>query len=111
MEAISIKNSIEMDLHLSPGQKGQARAFQMMLEHHLYWLILIERWVSKQGQFMWDIFQPKFWWSRFCMKRTIGSTVSKMKVMSASLQHRPENVVRALREDLQSVEDFLQHKV
>ena len=45
-----------MDSHLSTKQRASARALTLTLEHHLYWLILIFRWVHEEGRFMRNVF-------------------------------------------------------
>ena len=53
---ISQSKSIEMDTHFSTKQRAAARALTLTLEHHLYWLILIFRWVHEEGRFMQNVF-------------------------------------------------------
>ena len=42
-----------MDAHLTMPEKSISRSFQIMLESHFYWLILVRRWVHLEGQFAW----------------------------------------------------------
>lgn len=41
--------SIDFDRGLTEAQKGQAWAIEKMLEDHLYWLIVHERWLDRQN--------------------------------------------------------------
>ena len=49
IEAISIKNSINMNMHLDLEQLAVARLFQRMFENHFHWLILVKRWIHDNG--------------------------------------------------------------
>ena len=81
---ISRLNDIDMDIHLSSKQKASARALTLTLEHHLYWLILILRWVYEDGQFMRNVFPCRnedSLMSRakaFFMRRRISSVAAKV---------------------------------
>ena len=45
----------KLDAHLDAGQRAIARAFQSMLEEHLYFGLLFLRWVTDDG---WTVFEP-----------------------------------------------------
>ena len=53
---ISKLYNLNMASQLSLGDQAVARSFQMMMEFHFYWLILVSRWVHEKGQFMWVCF-------------------------------------------------------
>jgi hypothetical protein len=53
ISAISTKTNADMDSHLTLEQKAVGRSLQAMLEHHLYWTILMDRWVYGKGCFVW----------------------------------------------------------
>ena len=122
---LSIKHDIDMDLHLNEGQKAIGRTFEKMLEHHLYHLILIQRWTYDQGQHFKRTFFPqalqKGWCSNWLLYKTVSAVSSRMEAMSyfhglvATGQQQPQHigrdkVMQSIREDLQCVEDFLQNK-
>lgn len=113
IRAISIKNGIEMDSCLSPSERAVSRSIQMMLEHHLYWLILVERWRrhhnDEEGQLVW-LMAPlsSTWFSTFLVRRAASSVASKIEAMSSLLSN--EEVEGGIRGDLQALEDFLDNK-
>lgn len=116
IRAISIKNGIEMDSCLSPSERAVSRSIQMMLEHHLYWLILVERWRCRQhheqGQLVWlmaPLSSSSFsWFSTFLVRRAASSVASKIEAMSSLLSN--EEVERGIRGDLRALDDFLENK-
>ena len=107
-----------MDMHLSPEQRAVAGLFQRMLEHHLYWLILVKRWIHDNGQFMWALLPLRQfpWWKRVFMRQSIQSVVAKMEATLGrrrgghKARQKQADVDRAVLEDIGTVEIFLRNK-
>lgn len=115
--AISIKNGIGMDLHLRPSEKATARAFQIMLEHRLYWLVLLDRWLHQGGQFMQDalLSSSKGWLPRLFSRWSLANVSAKMKAMAmaqgyGSAYLDKDKVAKDVFNELTLIEDFLHNK-
>jgi glutathione S-transferase len=44
IEHLTAKHGVQLDARLTPAQRAIATAFQSMLEEHLYWVVVYERW-------------------------------------------------------------------
>ena len=111
IRAISRKNDIDMDLHLRPEQRAMSTMLDRMLNHHLYYLILIDRWVLNRGHFAWNLFPAPLktnWLSKWLLRQTLNSVADKIEDMSQYYEH--EKLVQGTLQDVQCVEDFLQNK-
>jgi glutathione S-transferase len=55
VDHLEAARSDKLDAHLTAGERAVARAFQSMLEEHLYFGVLFMRWATDDG---WMVFEP-----------------------------------------------------
>jgi len=79
IEHLSKKYSIDLDRHLSPGQKATARAFDRLLSDHLYWAGFIQpRWADDAG---WAQVKPVFFGGLPPLVRNVVAAVVRRKTL------------------------------
>ncbi|XP_052252395.1 failed axon connections homolog isoform X1 [Dreissena polymorpha] len=106
MEYLSEKCQVDLDKHLSDHQKALGRAIRVLAEDHMYWLVLLERWVYHRAEtkaekltklpslFVWEI----------------GRRTNNQAHAQGLGRHTQPEVERLLREDLKAISDFLGDK-
>ncbi len=102
-----------LDAHLSPEEIATAKAFQRLLEEHLYWVTMFTRWgyteqnwqVNKQAIF--DVLPP--------VVRDMAAWVYRHRINSQIRghgigRHTPEEVFELGKEDIDALANFLGDK-
>ncbi len=111
IEYLKKHNSVTLDNHLSLVDRAVAHAFEKMLEEHLYWALLYNRWVDENW--------PKTREAIFSTLPTLLKTVIPMlaqKNIKTGLdghgmgRHSREEIYEMANQDLKAVVDFLEDK-
>ncbi|MGH8548034.1 MAG: glutathione S-transferase family protein [Methylococcales bacterium] len=98
-----------IDAHLSPEQRGKGLALTRMLEEHLYWAIVYERWIDPLN---WRKVSAQFFGG---LPPVIGSIVPVIAQASVKRtlhgqglgRHRPEEIQTLAADDIRAVSDLL----
>lgn len=102
IEYLNRRLGIDLDKKFTDREKGQARAFQKMLEENTYWTLVLDRWVFNKKYPVREVFKiPFYLW--FLMKRNI----TNMAYAAGMGRHMQEEVYHIMDLDLKALSDFL----
>ncbi|MGH8476863.1 MAG: glutathione S-transferase family protein [Methylococcales bacterium] len=101
-----------IDAHLSPEQHATGLALTRMLEEHLYWAIVYERWIDPSN---WKKIRSQFFGGMPPVIRSVVPMIARNKVKSALHQqglgrHSAEEIKTLADEDIRAVSDLLAGK-
>lgn len=102
-----------LDAHLSTEEKGVARAFQRLLEEHLYWVTMYTRWQGDEAN--WQVNRRAIFGVLPPFLRDVAATAYRYRIKGQILGHglgrHPEDEVFTLgREDIDALSIFLGDK-
>jgi len=103
-------HGVDLDQHLSPGQKATAHALGRMLDEHTYWCLLHFRWVDERN---WEQFtRPAFFDSLPFLQRKLlpgilRKGLKKNVVAQGIGRHSPEEIAQLGIRDYQCLVDVL----
>lgn len=111
IEYLSDRYGINMDAHLSIEQKAIAHSFSKMIDEHLYWAILYNRWIDDNWSKVKEVFFAT-------LPPLIRSVVPNMiqKKMQQDLhgqgmgRHSREEIYHFANQDLKALSDYLGDK-
>lgn len=103
--------SINIDLHLSLSDRAVALAFERMLDEHLYWALLYNRWVDDN----WVKTKEAFFSTLPVVLKGIVPAVAQKNIKSeldghGMGRHSREEVYERANQDLKALTDFLGDK-
>lgn len=105
MANLSKQFDVDLNRSLSKEQRATARAFQKMVDEHMYWLVLLERWVFHRGESSKTLTKlPSI------LVWEIGRRTRNMAHAHGVGRHAPEDVDLLLEEDLTALSEFLGEK-
>ncbi|MGH8553040.1 MAG: glutathione S-transferase family protein, partial [Methylococcales bacterium] len=101
-----------IDAELSPEQKAGALALTRMLEEHLYWAIVFERWIDPSN---WERIRAQFFGGMPPVIRSVVPVLARIKVKSTLNgqglgRHSAEEIHALAADDIQAVSDSLGHR-
>ncbi|KAK6187009.1 hypothetical protein SNE40_006262 [Patella caerulea] len=105
IEFINDKYKIDLNSHLTPSERGIARAFQKMAEENLYWCVALHRWVYDNKDWMRDVVGvPKlFVW-------IVGRKIKSEADGQGIGRHSYDEMIRIEEADIKAMSDFLDDK-
>lgn len=92
--------------HLTDAERAIGRAFQIMAEEHLYWVVVLWRWVYTKGKTLWAI-QMNF---PAALRYVMPIVVRKMKGQASAQgmgRHSQEEVIEMGMKDLRAMSAYL----
>ncbi|KAK6187004.1 hypothetical protein SNE40_006258 [Patella caerulea] len=105
IEFLNEKLNIDLNSHLTPSERGIARAFQKMAEENLYWCVVLHRWIYDNRDWIMKLVGvPKImaWLPvRLVKKQTEAQGIGR---------HSYEEMVRIEEGDLRAMSEFLDTK-
>ncbi|MDW5415786.1 glutathione S-transferase family protein [Iodobacter sp. CM08] len=103
---------IDFDAALSPSERGIAWAFEKMLEEHLYYISLKDRWANDEnfakGPGM--IFKHIPWPIRGLVIRQVRQKMNRKLQIQGIALHKESDIIKLAKKDLDSLADFLADK-
>ncbi|KAH9494841.1 hypothetical protein Btru_017946 [Bulinus truncatus] len=106
IEYLNKKLGIDHNKHLSKEEKSIAKAFQVMVDEHLYWTLVLFRWVFNKEQ---EIVK-KYVVRSPLMRLIVNRLVKKQTYEQGVGRHSCEEVRHILMTDLQALADYLGDK-
>ncbi|WP_250656384.1 glutathione S-transferase family protein [Alkalimarinus coralli] len=105
------QNSIQIDDHLSPADRAVALAFERMMDEHLYWAILYNRWVDDN----WVKTKDAFFSTLPTLVRGIVPVVAQKNIKNeldghGMGRHSRDEIYEFANRDLKAISDFLGDK-
>jgi len=102
----------KVDAHLTHEQKSVALAFQRMVEEHLYWVLVYNRWVDADGwastKDTYFSFMPKL------IRKIVPELIRKSMIKAVNNQglgrHRKEEIYQMGCDDIKAIAEFLGNK-
>ncbi|WP_373975174.1 glutathione S-transferase family protein [Chitinibacter sp. SCUT-21] len=106
------KYQLDLNAWLSEAEQAVAWAFEKMLEEHLYWTVLYERWVKernfKLGPYRYFRFLP--WPLRDIVPKMVRRKLKKSLIAQGIGRHNEADILRLAKKDLDAIDDFLADK-
>lgn len=98
-----------IDAHLSPEQRATGLALTRMLEEHLYWAIVYERWITPLN---WRKISAQFFGGMSPVIRSIVPMIARASVKRTLYgqglgRHLPEEIQTLADDDIRAVSDLL----
>ncbi|KAL4218351.1 hypothetical protein ACF0H5_023088 [Mactra antiquata] len=106
MAYLNEKLEINLNKNLTPEQKAIARAFQKLVDEHMYWTVLMERWVFRRS----DTIKAKLSKLPSIVLWEIGRRTKNMAHAHGIGRHSQPEMEKILLEDLTAISDFLGDK-
>jgi glutathione S-transferase len=102
-----------LDMHLTEEEKGIARAFQRLLEEHLYWVGMLSRWNDTEQN--WQTNKQAIFGGLPPIARDLAAWIYRRRINSQIVGHglgrlSSEEAFELGRQDLDSLSDFLGDK-
>ena len=102
---------INMDSHLSLADRAVARAFEKMLEEHLYWALIYNRWVDEN----WNKVRDVCFSTLPALIRSIVPALAQKNMKDALDgngigRHSRDEIYEMANKDLKAITDFLADK-
>lgn len=103
----------KLDDHLRPEELGIAKAFQRLLEEHLYWIRMISRWCYTEEN--WQINKQAIFSVLPPIIRDVAAAIYRKRIKSQILGHgigrlTLEEAFELAREDIHNLANFLGNK-
>lgn len=106
MELLARKFHKDCSAHLSTEEQAIARAFQIMAEEHLYWGLLLWRWIYTKGRTLWQI-QPNIP-KGFSLMMPLAIKKLKGDAYGQGMgRHAEADVIEMSVKDLRAISNFL----
>lgn len=106
------KYGLTLNAHLSAAQLASAWAFEKMLEDHLYWAMLYERWINEanfqRGPKTYFRFLP--WPLRELIPALVRRKIRRSLQAQGMGRHHAAERLRLAQQDLDALSDFLADK-
>lgn len=106
LELLASKFGKDFSSHLTEAERAIGRAFQIMAEEHLYWVVVLWRWVYTKGKTLWAI-QMNF---PAALRYVMPIVVRKMKGQASAQgmgRHSQEEVIEMGMKDLRAMSAYL----
>ena len=102
-----------LDAHLSPQERNIAKAFQRLLEEHLYWVTMFSRWGYGEGN--WQTNKQAIFGAMPPVLRDLAAAAYRIRINSQIRghglgRHTAEEVFELGREDIDALAHFLGDK-
>ena len=106
------KHGIDLDQGLTDKQRAEALALQVMLEEHLYWVIVYSRWIDDTN---WPTIRDLFFGNMPFFIRPLITNMARKSVVKALHghgigRHTPEEIYDFGKRDVKAVADYLGDK-
>ncbi|QLI80151.1 glutathione S-transferase family protein [Chitinibacter fontanus] len=106
------KYALTLNAHLSAAQLAIAWAFEKMMEDHLYWAMLYERWINEanfqRGPKTYFRFLP--WPLRELIPTLVRRKIGRSLQAQGMGRHQSAERIRLAQQDLDALADFLADK-
>ncbi|XP_067666077.1 failed axon connections homolog [Haliotis asinina] len=103
IEFLNKKLGVDLNRDLSPADRGVAQAMQVMVEEHMYWLLVLFRWVYDNDK---SLLMKTFKWGAFLLW-LVRRNVKKQTWSQGLGRHTEEEGTGMFKNDLQSLSDFI----
>ena len=116
VERLSKELGKDLDAGLGPAERAVSHAFRRMLKEHLYWVMVVDRWVDDQNWVTYGPWITKLFFSPLPpdQQQAYAAGVRQQMIAQAQAQgmgrHSLEEVARLGRADLQALSDYLGDK-
>lgn len=102
-----------LDAHLSPAERACGKAFERMIEEHLYWVTMFSRW--SHGDANWQVNKAAIFSVLPPIARDLAAALYRVKIRSQLRGHGlsklpTDEIFRLGREDVDALADFLGDK-
>jgi len=98
--------NVDLDQKLSESERGTSRAFKILCEEHLYWVMIQTRWVDNFSVLLKEYKIPL----GAILGRFIRSGILKQLYFSGMGRHSPSEIQQMGIEDIQSIAQYLGNK-
>ena len=92
--------------HLSAEEKAVARAFQIMAEDHLYWVMLVWRWIYNGGSSL-PLIQSDLHFAVRYLRPVVVNRVKSQVIAQGIGRHSQTEVMEMGLKDLRAISNFL----
>ncbi|MGH8580567.1 MAG: glutathione S-transferase family protein [Gammaproteobacteria bacterium] len=112
IDYLQAKHGIDLDAGLSPEQRAISAAFQSLIEEHLYWVMVYNRWIDERN---WPTLRELFFGRLPLLRRYAGPLIARNMVrrqLSAQGlgRHTAEEIYAFGVRDIRSIADYLGDK-
>lgn len=106
LELLSQTFQKDFSHHLSLKDKAIARAFQMMAEDHLYWVMLIWRWIYNKGNSL-PLIQKDLHFAVRYLRPIVVSRIKSQVLAQGLGRHSQCEIMEMGLKDLRAISNFL----
>ncbi|EFX87090.1 hypothetical protein DAPPUDRAFT_192692 [Daphnia pulex] len=106
LELLASKFQKDFSSDLTAEERAIARSFQIMTEEHLYWVLVLWRWVYTKGKTLWDVQMNLPTGLRLVMPLAVRRIKAQASAQGLG-RHSKDDVIEMGRKDLRAISDYL----
>ena len=103
------KYDCDLDKHLTTAQQAQLLSTKMLIEEHLYWVVVYSRWIDPVG---WESIQSAFFSDlppivRSVVPKLVQGKITKQLYAQGIGRHTPEEIYEFAKQDIDAIATLL----